>query len=185
MQSEAAGAHHFRGPQSRHIRSLAELFACNCAQDRGLPIRPLSTEAKALLASHDWQSDLSAMESTIRRATIMADGDKIGAEAIRLPEQAVAPHNDAHLPEPAMRALLGHSVAEVERDLILTTLACCLGNRTRAAEILDISVRTLRNKLREYTTAGIAVPHPGEVPAAQVDHARPSLQSGQQAAGGL
>ncbi len=81
MQLEAAVADHSRGHTSRHIRSLAELFACKCAQDRGLPFRPLSSEAEALLASHDWQSDFSAMEATIRRAAIMADGDKIGAEA--------------------------------------------------------------------------------------------------------
>ncbi|MDE3114413.1 MAG: hypothetical protein KGL26_02325 [Pseudomonadota bacterium] len=184
MQSEALVADHFRGHSSRHIRSLAELFACKCAQDRGLPFRPLSSEAEALLASHDWQSDLSAMEATIRRAAIMADGDKIGADAIRLPEQSDGPHNGEHLSEPAMRALLGHSVAEVERDLILTTLACCLGNRTRAAEILDISVRTLRNKLKEYTTAGITVPYPGEIPGAANTHAGGQLQSGQMVADG-
>jgi transposase len=46
----------------------------------------------------------------------------------------------------------------VERDLILETLVHCLGNRTRAAEILGISIRTLRNKLHEYRAHGIAVP---------------------------
>ena len=163
MQSEAA-AHHSRGYTSRHIRSLAELFACKCAQDRGLPFRPLSAEAGALLASHDWRSDLSAMEATIRRAAIMADGDEIGAEAIRLPGQNERAPDGEHPPESALRALLGYSVAEVERELILATLACCLGNRTRAAEILDISVRTLRNKIKEYSQAGITIPHPGMVP---------------------
>ena len=54
---------------------------------------------------------------------------------------------------------------EVERELILETLTHCLGNRTRAAEILGISIRTLRNKLQEYRTAGIAVPPaPGQAP---------------------
>ena len=124
----------------------------------------LSAEAEALLASHDWQSDLSAIEATIRRAAIMADGDEIGAEVIRLPGQHERAPDGEHPPESALRALLGHSVAEVERELILATLACCLGNRTRAAEILDISVRTLRNKIKEYSLAGIAIPHPGTVP---------------------
>jgi two-component system, response regulator FlrC len=60
------------------------------------------------------------------------------------------------------RALVGRTVAEVERDLILDTLDHCLGNRTHAARILGISIRTLRNKLSEYAGAGIAVAEPGQ-----------------------
>jgi DNA-binding NtrC family response regulator len=56
------------------------------------------------------------------------------------------------------RALVGRTVAEVERDLILETLDHCLGNRTHAARILGISIRTLRNKLGEYASTGIDVP---------------------------
>ena len=59
------------------------------------------------------------------------------------------------------RALVGRTVAEVERDLILDTLDHCLGNRTHAARILGISIRTLRNKLAEYIGAGIPVAEPG------------------------
>jgi two-component system response regulator FlrC len=51
-------------------------------------------------------------------------------------------------------------VAEVEQQLILDTLAHCLGNRTHASNILGISIRTLRNKLKEYSEAGVAVPAP-------------------------
>jgi two-component system, response regulator FlrC len=53
-------------------------------------------------------------------------------------------------------------IAQVEQDLILDTLDHCLGNRTHAAKILGISIRTLRNKLGEYTAAGAAVPEPGQ-----------------------
>ena len=60
------------------------------------------------------------------------------------------------------RGLVGRTVADVERDLILDTLDHCLGNRTHAANILGISIRTLRNKLREYSDAGLAVPSHGE-----------------------
>jgi DNA-binding NtrC family response regulator len=56
------------------------------------------------------------------------------------------------------RGLVGRTVAEVERDLILVTLDHCVGNRTHAARILGISVRTLRNKLGEYASAGVDVP---------------------------
>jgi transcriptional regulator of acetoin/glycerol metabolism len=50
----------------------------------------------------------------------------------------------------AVRALVGRSIDEVERDLILHTLRHCNGNRTHTAYMLDVSVRTLRNKLRGY-----------------------------------
>ena len=59
------------------------------------------------------------------------------------------------------RTLVGRTVADVERDLILETLKHCLGNRTHAANILGISIRTLRNKLNEYSADGVPVPPPG------------------------
>ena len=63
------------------------------------------------------------------------------------------------------RALVGRTVADVERDLILETLRHCFGNRTHAANILGISIRTLRNKLNEYAADGTPVPppHGGEI----------------------
>jgi DNA-binding NtrC family response regulator len=57
---------------------------------------------------------------------------------------------------------VGQTVEAVERDLILDTLQHCIGNRTHAASILGISIRTLRNKLRQYADEGIAVPPPGD-----------------------
>ena len=51
--------------------------------------------------------------------------------------------------------LVGRTVVEVERDLILETLRHCLGNRTRTAAVLGISIRTLRNKLNDYAAAGV------------------------------
>jgi DNA-binding protein Fis len=57
--------------------------------------------------------------------------------------------------------LVGRTVAEVERDLILKTLRYTTGNRTIAAAILGISIRTLRNKLRQYGEEGLPVPPPG------------------------
>lgn len=59
-------------------------------------------------------------------------------------------------------ALVGRTVADVERDLIIDTLKHCFGNRTHAANILGISIRTLRNKLRQYSDDGLAVPAPGD-----------------------
>ena len=56
------------------------------------------------------------------------------------------------------RMLVGRTVADVERDLILETLKHCFGNRTHAASTLGISIRTLRNKLNEYAGDGVPVP---------------------------
>ena len=57
--------------------------------------------------------------------------------------------------------LIGKTVAEVEQELIIETVQHCLGNRTHAANILGISIRTLRNKLKHYTQQGVKVPSPG------------------------
>jgi two-component system response regulator FlrC len=54
--------------------------------------------------------------------------------------------------------LVGRTVESVERDLIISTLNHCLGNRTHAANILGISIRTLRNKLNAYNQESIMVP---------------------------
>ncbi|HEX3499141.1 MAG TPA: helix-turn-helix domain-containing protein, partial [Stellaceae bacterium] len=70
-----------------------------------------------------------------------------------------AGHDGAH----ARGALVGRTVADVERDLIIETLQHCLGNRTHAATILGISIRTLRNKLQLYRQEGVPVPPPHEL----------------------
>ena len=59
-------------------------------------------------------------------------------------------------------SLVGRTVADVERDLIIDTLGHCLGNRTHAANILGISIRTLRNKVKQFTDEGYEVPAPGD-----------------------
>jgi two-component system, response regulator FlrC len=61
----------------------------------------------------------------------------------------------------AVRQLVGHTVAEVVCELIIETLANQRGSRTNAAELLGISIRTLRNKIHEYDGRGKSVPKPG------------------------
>ena len=103
----------------------------------------------------------------------MASGDEIGADAILTPdgdrldlaETAPAVAHATLAAEQVTRALVGRTVANVERDLILETLKHCLGNRTHAANILGISIRTLRNKLNEYADEGVAI-----TPAGNGDH---------------
>ena len=108
------------------------------------------------------------LENTLHRAVLLAIGDEIGIDGIVTPDgtridQARNPTvaHAAQAAETVTRALVGRTVADVERDLILETLKHCLGNRTHAANILGISIRTLRNKLNEYASDGVLVPPPG------------------------
>ena len=97
-------------------------------------------------------------------------GPEIGLEAIRtsdgsrldafVSEFAHPATQAAMTAEAVTRSLVGRTVADVERDLILDTLGHCLGNRTHAANILGISIRTLRNKLKQYADEGVPVPPP-------------------------
>lgn len=61
-------------------------------------------------------------------------------------------------PNEIVPLLIGLTVGEIERELVLHTLARCDGNRTRAARVLGLSVRTMRNKIRQYSADGSDVP---------------------------
>ncbi|WP_342360428.1 sigma-54 dependent transcriptional regulator [Terrarubrum flagellatum] len=152
------------------ILELAEFFIRKYAEMNGLPPRKLSVEAKRMLLSSTWPGNVRELENTMHRAVLLATDAEIGPDAIRAPdgESFGAKPNDAatraaETAEAVTRSLVGRTVAEVERDLILDTLDHCLGNRTHAAKILGISIRTLRNKLNEYSDAGVSVPEPGQL----------------------
>src|SRR3954471_8387523 len=164
---------HLRIPPLRErpadILELAAFFARKYAEANGLPLRTLAHEAKRLVARSPWRGNVRELENTIHRAVLLASGAEIEPEAILTPEgEALAPvpsdpaTRAARTAEAVTRALVGRTVAEVERDLILDTLDHCLGNRTHAAKILGISIRTLRNKLNEYSAEGVPIPPPGE-----------------------
>ena len=153
------------------IVALADHFIKKYAAQNALPVRALSSGAKgALLAAH-WPGNVRELENTMHRAVLLATGDEIGTSAILSPEgltlsAGLAPQGAAAAAaataEAVTRNLVGRTVADVERDLILDTLGHCLGNRTHAANILGISIRTLRNKLNEYAAHGIDVPESGQ-----------------------
>ena len=168
---------HLRLPPLRErladILELAAHFARKYAELNGLPLRPLARDAQALVARNPWRGNVRELENTIHRAVLLAQGSEIGPEAILSPEGELLAAPSAPGPveraasaaEAATRGLVGRTVADVERDLILDTLDHCLGNRTHAAKILGISIRTLRNKLNEYVDAGVPVAEPGGVRA--------------------
>jgi DNA-binding NtrC family response regulator len=68
------------------------------------------------------------------------------------------PDSQSLAPSQIVPMLIGSTVEAIERELVLQTLARCDGNRTRAARVLGLSVRTLRNKIRQYVTDGLDVP---------------------------
>jgi DNA-binding NtrC family response regulator len=152
------------------VIALAEHFVKKYATANALPERPLSAEARRRLASHRWPGNVRELENAMHRAVLLSSGPEIEDSAIRLPDgQPMGPPTDVGLQaanravqaaDMAARAFVGQTVAEVEQRLILDTLSHCLGNRTHAANILGISIRTLRNKLKEYTESGVAVPAP-------------------------
>ena len=150
------------------IGELAHHFIRKYSQANGLPLRPLSAEARRALSANRWPGNVRELENTLHRAVLLSSGSEIGVDGILSPDGArldqmrgtdVAAHA-AIAAEQVTRNLVGRTVAEVERDLILETLKHCLGNRTHAANILGISIRTLRNKLNEYAADGAPIPPP-------------------------
>jgi len=152
------------------VLELAQHFAKKYAQANGVAARPLSAEARRALTLNRWPGNVRELENTIHRAVLLASGPEIDVDAIRAPDglrldagsgQLDAVTHAAVAAEQVTRALVGRTVADVERDLILETLKHCFGNRTHAANILGISIRTLRNKLNEYAGDGTPIPPPG------------------------
>ncbi len=152
------------------ILALAEHFAARYAKQNGLSQKAISAEARRFLGQHRWTGNVRELENTMHRAVLLSTGAEIDVDAIRLPDGSRlddTPLNGvaqkaAAAADAASRAFVGKTVAEVEQDLILQTLDHCLGNRTHAANILGISIRTLRNKLKEYGEQGVQIPTPGE-----------------------
>jgi DNA-binding NtrC family response regulator len=139
------------------------MFADKYSEHNGMPKRKISEAAGKRLASYHFPGNVRELENTMHRAILMAQEAEIEASAIILSAeheisqvaQAVTQAAHGHSlseQDVAMTNVVGRSLADVERDLILNTLKQCLGNRTHAANILGISIRTLRNKLNQYGT---------------------------------
>ena len=149
------------------VAALAAHFANKYARINGFPVRPLSAEARQELARSRFPGNVRELENAIHRAVLLAVGPEIGVEAIRTPDGAPlssgarGPAAQAvETAEQVARSFVGKTLADVERDLIFDTLGHTRGNRTHAANILGISIRTLRNKLNQYDDEGFAVPPP-------------------------
>jgi len=109
--------------------------------------------AEAALSEWSWPGNVRELQNLVQRVELLVDGDEVDGDAIRrwlTPEAEVEPEPTVVLPAVApVDALVGRSLAEVERELIHRTLESCGGNRKRTAETLGIGVRTLFNKLKD------------------------------------
>lgn len=132
------------------ILVLAKHFIKKYSELNELPMKDLSKEAADALLHYLWPGNVRELENTMHRAVLLCSGDEIGIDAVMLQNPQAVKEKEA----PGV----GQTVAGMERKLIIDTLRHTMGNRTTAANILGISIRTLRNKLKQYQEEGFDLP---------------------------
>lgn len=140
---------------------LAKHFIKKYAELNGLPMKDLSKEAAELLDNYLWPGNVRELENTMHRAVLLSTGDEIDVSSIILTDPTALRNS-----EPTKQSTVstpnyggaGQTLAGMERNLIIDTLKHTFGNRTQAANLLGISIRTLRNKLKQYQDEGFDVP---------------------------
>jgi DNA-binding NtrC family response regulator len=142
------------------IPTLAQHFVDHYAALNESGDKRLSESAMARLMDHAWRGNVRELENAMHRAVLLTPGALIDADDVSIETRQVGPVANAASArgEPGMASLVGRRVGDVEQALILETLQHCLGNRTHAATILGISIRALRNKLRDYAAQGAVIP---------------------------
>jgi len=137
------------------IKPLAENFVAKYSAANGLKPLNISESAIVMMMDYDWPGNVRELENAMHRAVLLAGNEEIGEDVIILGE-ALSSRNKIMAAGAGGAGVsgdssfVGRTVESVERDLIIGTLEHCLGNRTHAANILGISIRTLRNKLKQY-----------------------------------
>ena len=157
----------------RDIEVLARYFIDKYAKANGVPVPDLAPDALEQLQAYGWRGNVRELENTMHRAVLLAEDQEITRDSVLPTGEKLTAGGEAQSkpasteavasPNGGVETLVGRTVADVERDLILDTLNHCLGNRTHTANILGISIRTLRNKLKLYSQGGLVVPAPREV----------------------
>jgi len=137
------------------IPLLARHFLARFSEETNKRVDSISEEAVDILKKHSWPGNVRELQNVIERGVVLCQGREIGPRD--LPPALLERREGSggnFLPEDGLSAgagpLVGSALRDVERCLILKTLDSCDGNRTRAADVLGISARTLRNKLKEY-----------------------------------
>jgi len=126
------------------IPLLAKHFVEKYCKLENRCVKGLTDEAMVSLMEMTWKGNVRELENIIERAVLMCKGDVLDQQDLFLPER----DRQSDVTTPSTN--LPVSLKEIEKSVILNTLDQTNGNRTHAAEILGISVRTLRNKMNEY-----------------------------------
>jgi DNA-binding NtrC family response regulator len=139
-------------PLREHKDDLPALVAAltsEMAEKQGRPVRTVSEPVVQAFQQYNWPGNVRELRNVLERAIIVCDGPAI--ETRHLPPGFGQPHRTSAANDPnAVRVGVGTTVEEAEKMLILKTLESTSNNKTRAAEILGISLKTLHNKLKEY-----------------------------------
>jgi DNA-binding NtrC family response regulator len=129
------------------IPALVSHFCNKFSEDKNL--KGFSEETLELLQKYDWPGNVRELENLVRRAVALCRSPLVTPSDLILD---IEPYSEGTLELKA-----GMSIKELEKQIIRVTLEETEGNRTRAAEMLGVSLRTLRNKLREYREAEVVV----------------------------
>ena len=145
-------------PALRHRREdiplLAHSFLERFAREMNRPVSGFTPEALERLDSYSWPGNVRELENSIERAVILCDGDRLGPEVLDLGRGGVGATADLTVQEIAARGgslaeVAARAATEAEKLLIRGALREAKGNRTRAAALLKVSIRTLHSRLRE------------------------------------
>ena len=120
---------------------LANHFLHRFAQENEKEIGGFTDEARARILHHRWPGNVRELENAIERAVVLCQGHELDADDLPV-ELAPLPKGTVRVP--------GSTMADIERWAILSTLDACGGSTARAAELLQISVRTIQYRLQEY-----------------------------------
>jgi len=137
------------------IPLLTEHFVALFAAQNGKTVHGVEDNVSDMFMNHSWPGNVRELENYIERAIVLTDGNVLDRDDFSFTWLAAGKAGgDSAASGPAVRVPVGASLADAERDIILKTLDQTGQNRTRAAQVLGISVRTLRNKLAQYVRDG-------------------------------
>jgi DNA-binding NtrC family response regulator len=132
------------------VRLLVESFVQDFNERDGKSLRGIDEDALVALTSYRWPGNVRELRNVVERAVIVARGESLALKD--LPPSVTAPHRDSSSAD-AVELSVGTTVEQAEKNLILKTLAATGQNKTRAADMLGISLKTLHNKLKKYREA--------------------------------
>ena len=132
------------------IPLLASYFLSKHSANHNKKMKRIAKDTISLLLKYDWKGNVRQLENIIERAVLLGDGEVLLSGHLFLEDDDI--NRDGQFP-----LRVGSSLKEMERELILQTLTEVDNNRTHAAKLLGISIRTLRNKLKEYNLMGFEI----------------------------